>query len=858
MNIGDLIKEYKERELLSPTPKQYLLAGMFFWRETDNRIITREDGKKICHVLGNNIEIEEFRLLKIDETQTETQEALGLVLTAEEKIVDLTDSTKSSQINLFKLARICLEKYRSADTIIELSEMLARVGNYPESHILLFNNKEKYPLPDNNNYYFALAKSYRRIGYSNKAKEQYEEISSQEQCDAQIRTECQVEIALIDSEDVEKDISDVIKTLDRIAKEAPEPQKFRCYYYLGLLQKRRLRRRRSSGYSEIEPIVCSTFLRALEWKRDDTTKLDEGKVYRAFAKSFVGVYKKVLSILSNPETILPPDIQSSIQEKIIQPYIYVSGIKLPEIPQTSINEAKSIDTKILIENIIEDSFKKAIEKLQDYPMILEVIFQEKAVYDELVYNYKYFLTGDTYNLRNLLFNSMSDNRMTTIDNIVHDNKNQRIDFLSERHRQNNPDIANHSPILYILQHWNSFTPIIPSNSSSKGGGYYIDTGREGIVFDPGFDFIKNYMGTTSASDTSNSRLQFSDIDMLFITHAHNDHTADIESLLTLLHEYNEQIKGDEYSSELSCTVYSLELAHAEKLSVEEYKNVIKERWEQKSNKRRKYLDIYLSMSTFKKYATIFDLHKNNDYQIHLIDSETGYIKIKDSSSCGIIPIRAEHDDMMSDRDSLGFIFYTDDCFLVYTGDTGFTKNLKEKTYKLFRTTETRNEDCPCDFQELARNRTCILLAHIGGFKEYEKSGYLRIPPYDSYYKNHLGRLGLIDLIYTLEPDLSLVSEFGEEFQAPPKKHNKQETPKEKSNRLQKSPRIQLCNILQSQMRKVYRTTILPADIGLHVRIGKEPVVEYANEGFTRRWVIPAKNNVLAELREDDDGYLGLK
>ncbi len=89
--------------------------------------------------------------------------------------------------------------------------------------------------------------------------------------------------------------------------------------------------------------------------------------------------------------------------------------------------------------------------------------------------------------------------------------------------------------LTVLRRWQSYTPALSSGDScdSRGGGYFIyktdSQGEitEGIVVDPGFDFVENFL---------HKRFSIRDIDAVAMTHAHVDHTADFQSLITLVVE----------------------------------------------------------------------------------------------------------------------------------------------------------------------------------------------------------------------------------------------------------------------------------------------------------------------------------
>jgi ribonuclease BN (tRNA processing enzyme) len=88
---------------------------------------------------------------------------------------------------------------------------------------------------------------------------------------------------------------------------------------------------------------------------------------------------------------------------------------------------------------------------------------------------------------------------------------------------------------WVLRRWNSYTPIISGTSNmNKGGGYFFLAKGIGIVIDPGMNFIDNFIS---------QGFKFCDIDYVIATHDHNDHTADLESIITLLYQYNREILG---------------------------------------------------------------------------------------------------------------------------------------------------------------------------------------------------------------------------------------------------------------------------------------------------------------------------
>ncbi|MCL2001278.1 MAG: tetratricopeptide repeat protein, partial [Planctomycetes bacterium] len=86
--------------------------------------------------------------------------------------------------------------------------------------------------------------------------------------------------------------------------------------------------------------------------------------------------------------------------------------------------------------------------------------------------------------------------------------------------------------LMAARKWNSYTPALPLGNggrASLGGGYFLFANGIGTVIDPGFNFLENFSAMGG---------RLSDIHNVVVTHAHNDHTNDLESILTLFHQRN--------------------------------------------------------------------------------------------------------------------------------------------------------------------------------------------------------------------------------------------------------------------------------------------------------------------------------
>lgn len=305
------------------------------------------------------------------------------------------------------------------------------------------------------------------------------------------------------------------------------------------------------------------------------------------------------------------------------------------------------------------------------------------------------------------------------------------------------------PQFHVLRRWNSYTPIIAkSHVSSRGGGYFIDTGTEGIVIDPGFNFIENFQ---------EAGYRFQQITKIFITHAHNDHTSDLESILTLLYKYNELIKGDEDSVDEKTIYYECRKKNEADIDKEELKKQVEEMFSASS--RRKTIEIYVTQSTYKKYIPQFILQKSAPYRVKVISENDPPIELGDDFS--IQPICAKHNDILSDQHSVGFLIRMPNYTMLYTGDTGFSKDIEKKYTELSKTLRAEaNAD--------GKKKPLALLAHIGGFKKYEDNykdyfGENNEDRYKPFYKNHLGRLGLFRVAQILKPQICIISEFGEEF-----------------------------------------------------------------------------------------------
>lgn len=266
---------------------------------------------------------------------------------------------------------------------------------------------------------------------------------------------------------------------------------------------------------------------------------------------------------------------------------------------------------------------------------------------------------------------------------------------------------NYNSFLAVLRKWNSYTPILPSEKgNNNGGGYFLFHKGKGIVIDPGFNFIDNFY---------QEGFQIADIDAILVSHAHNDHTADIESILTLIHQHNE-----------------------------------------KNGNRYKTIDLFLNLGTFIKYSGLLNLR--NDKKIGTITVLMPDMEYHLSNyGITIFTIKAKHDEIIDDKYALSFLIHVKDvedgkCAKIgFTCDTGW--NFENESYFTKSFLDHKPE---------------LLIAHLGSIKS-EEFKYLEETTGDKrnscFYPNHLGLLGMAKLLEKIqyEKPLVILSEFGEEL-----------------------------------------------------------------------------------------------
>jgi hypothetical protein len=272
------------------------------------------------------------------------------------------------------------------------------------------------------------------------------------------------------------------------------------------------------------------------------------------------------------------------------------------------------------------------------------------------------------------------------------------------------------PELVVLRKWNSYTPLLPPSREdylNKGGGYFLRVADKGIVIDPGFNFIESFL---------KAGFKIDDIDHVLISHAHNDHTVELEGLFSLLYKRNKRAKV--------------------------------------AGLAPKQVTLYMNLGAFKKFSGYFDLSQPGD---------EGYVRdivlLNRHQYCAIMPgvslltTQAQHHELITANYALGFILrvaYGDSnaCVIRFTCDTGWNTKV-----------EVGNREQAEEFQ---MDGIDVLVAHIGSLRaselNYDAVAGLDAPEnVDALYKHHLGLIGSVASIHFWKPKLVLLSEFGEEM-----------------------------------------------------------------------------------------------
>jgi uncharacterized Fe-S cluster-containing radical SAM superfamily protein len=268
--------------------------------------------------------------------------------------------------------------------------------------------------------------------------------------------------------------------------------------------------------------------------------------------------------------------------------------------------------------------------------------------------------------------------------------------------------------LLVLQRWNSFTPLLPSTSSpGKGGGMFLHWNGKGIVIDPGVDFLKNFFA---------HGFSVADIDAIICTHAHDDHTAEVEGILSLVYGRRHKAKKSDQT-----------------------------------------IQLVFNQGTTRKFAGWINLKEPyiSSWITLTPDGNGSWHSLSDSIR--ILPTRAFHDEKLSTKYPMGLVFDLTDSAgqavrLWYTGDTGFFNRDDDARSDPERVSDQIKDLMPID----------LMIANIGSVREEEFLPLTHPDGVDSlsprfFYNHHLGLNGILSVVREVRPTTTIVTEFGEEF-----------------------------------------------------------------------------------------------
>ena len=245
----------------------------------------------------------------------------------------------------------------------------------------------------------------------------------------------------------------------------------------------------------------------------------------------------------------------------------------------------------------------------------------------------------------------------------------------------------------VLRRWNSFTPVIPGKSRSNlGGGYFFACDGQGIIIDPGYNFVENFI---------KNGLSLGDIDVIVLTHAHDDHTADFEAILSLFSKLEDNKKIDLFAN----------LGASNKFS-------------------------HLVSKNESIFGRVAILNENQTYQV------TPNLKMK--------AVKALHKDILTRTSAKGLIF---------------DSKRGSQTYRLGITGDTRFYTSTANENGLYSHfgNVDVLILHIGSIHRSEFEFLEDNFETHKYDGEHLGIRGIVNLIFECRPKLATISEFGEEL-----------------------------------------------------------------------------------------------
>lgn len=182
----------------------------------------------------------------------------------------------------------------------------------------------------------------------------------------------------------------------------------------------------------------------------------------------------------------------------------------------------------------------------------------------------------------------------------------------------------------------------------------------------------------------------------------------------------------------------------------------------KKSKNPKKIKLYMNLGTFKKYCGYFDLsNPPTDSYIDDIILLNKHQMINVTDAIQVFTTQTKHHEMITKKYALGFSFVInndDDTkkTVKFTCDTGWCYEQEKSNKEVGESFNIEKID--------------LLVAHIGSIKESELGYNTKKSLEDNekkgkLYEFHLGLVGCAASINFWQPEVSLISEFGEELDA---------------------------------------------------------------------------------------------
>ena len=190
------------------------------------------------------------------------------------------------------------------------------------------------------------------------------------------------------------------------------------------------------------------------------------------------------------------------------------------------------------------------------------------------------------------------------------------------------------------------------------------------------------------------------------------------------------------------------------------------------------------------WLNLKDSHEINS--VTVLMPNTTYKLPEEYHGITIYTSKAKHHEIIDDQYALGFILDIDGVKVGFTGDTGWDWDRNEIMVKPF-----------------VEHKPNLVVAHLGSIKSREFD-YVKATCEDErnkcFYPHHLGLIGITKFLDVTKPELTIVSEFGEELRGMRKE-------------------------IVERIGKVLKLKCLPGDIGLHIRLSDLGVYCFVEEDF---------------------------